>query len=205
MKVLVGQPLQGDTSEEAQERSAAAKLRLERLLRIETMAGSRVGVLRRCAIVTFVLALLLVVACGRQITPNPTTSNLAGKIDLRFRVNGTLAFSTYDYQVVINACGGGVPYPSPGNNSYKNYTYTFNVGTSPFGVLTVYPILLQYKLTTGTTGLTPLRVPPNPSYESLNTNSNGLGSRRRQQLHRMRHLTPRQVHRPLQNRRVSLP
>ncbi len=134
--------------------------------------------LRRAAVGTFVAAILLVVACGRQITPSPSSSNsnLAGHIDLRFRVNGPLAFSTYDYQVVINACGGGVPYPNPATTSYKNYTYSFNVGTSPFGVLQVYPILLQYKLTTGSNGLTPLPVQPNPSFESLNTNSNGQGT-----------------------------
>ena len=134
--------------------------------------------LRRAAVGTFAAAILLVVACGREITPEPTSSNsnLAGHIDLRFRVNNTLAFSLYDYQIVINACGGNVPYPNPATSSYKDYTYSFNVGTSPYGVLQVYPILLQYKLTTGTNGLTPLTVQPNPSYESLNTNSNGHGT-----------------------------
>jgi hypothetical protein len=132
---------------------------------------------RRAALATFVAALLLVVACGREITPEPNlSSNLAGHIDLRFRVNGTLAFSTYDYQVVIDTCGQGVPYPNPATNSYKNYSYSFNIGTSPFGVATVYPILIQYKLTTGTSGLTPLPVPLSPSLVSLNTNSNGQGS-----------------------------
>ena len=136
--------------------------------------------LRRAAIGTFAAAILLVVACGREITPEPTSSggngNLAGHIDLRFRVNGTLAFSTYDYQIVIDTCGQGVPYPNPATNSYKNYSYSFNIGTSPFGVATVYPILIQYKLTTGSNGLTPLPVPLSPSLVSLNTNSNGQGS-----------------------------
>jgi hypothetical protein len=131
---------------------------------------------RRAAVATFAAAIVLVVACGRQITPNPTTSNLAGDIDLRFRVNGTLAYSTYDYQIVIDTCGQGVPLPNPATNSYKNYTFSFNVGTSPFGVATVYPILEQYKLTTGTTGFIPIPVPLSPSLVSLNTNSNGQGS-----------------------------
>jgi hypothetical protein len=131
---------------------------------------------RYVALATFVVALVLVVACGAQITPNPTNSNLAGDIDLRFRVNGTLAFSTYDYQIVIDTCAQGVPYPNPASNSYKAYTFSFNIGTSPFGIATVYPILIQYKLTTGTGGFVPLPVTVSPSLVTLNTNSNGQGS-----------------------------
>jgi hypothetical protein len=132
--------------------------------------------LRRAALVTFAFTILLAVACGRQITPFPNLDNLAGHVVLRFRVNGTLAFSTYDYQIVIDTCGQGVPYPNPATNSYKNYSYSFNVGTSPFGVLSVYPVLIQYTLTTGLSGLTPLTVPPNPSYESFTSNDNGEGN-----------------------------
>jgi len=135
--------------------------------------------LRRAALVTFVSALLLVGACGRQITPEPKlSSNLAGHMLIRFRVNGSsLAFTSYDYQIVIDACGEGVPRPNPGaNSSVKNYSYSFNVGTSPFGVTPVYPILLQYKLLTGLTGFTPLTVPISPSLISFVPNSNGQGN-----------------------------
>ena len=134
--------------------------------------------LRRAAVATFVFAIVLVAACGRQITPEPSSSNsnLAGHMVVRFRVNGTLAFSTYNYQIVIDTCGEGVPYPNPATNTVKSYSYSFNVGTSPYGVLQVYPTLLQYKLTTGTNGLSPLLVQPNPSLESFTPNSDGTGA-----------------------------
>lgn len=134
--------------------------------------------LRRAAVGTFVAAILLVVACGRQITPEPSSSNsnLAGHVVVRFRVAGQLAFSTYDYQILVDTCGQGVPYPNPAVNSYNNYSYSINVGTSPFGVSTVYPVLVQYLHTTGTNGLNPQVVPLSPSLVALNTNSNGQGN-----------------------------
>lgn len=132
--------------------------------------------LRRAAVATFVSAILLVVACGRQITPEPSSSNLAGHVVVRFRVSGPLAFTKYDYQILIDTCGQGVPYPNPAVNSYNNYGYSINVGASPFGVATVYPVLIQYLHTTGSGGLSPQQIPLSPSLVSLETNSNGQGN-----------------------------
>jgi hypothetical protein len=141
--------------------------------------SERNEMLRRVAIVTFASAMLLVVACGRQITPNPSTSNLAGHIDLRFRVSGPFNYAKYDYQIVIDACGQGVPLPNPGTtSSVKNYTYSFNIGTSPYSVAQQpYPTLIQYALTTGLSGLTPLPLPAlSPADVSFTPDSNGSGT-----------------------------
>ncbi len=83
-------------------------------------------------------------------------------------------FSMYDYQIVIDACGGGTPYPNPNTTTYLNYTFSFNVGTSPFGLATTFPILIQYIVTPGTSNqLNPQIVRTSSSQTTLTPDDNG--------------------------------
>lgn len=137
--------------------------------------------LRRPALVTFASAALLVAACGHQVTPEPSLNgqgnNLTGSILIRFRTVGMMNPSMYDYQIVLDACGGNTPYPNPNTTTYLAYTFSFNVGTSPFGVSTTFPILLQYIVTPGTQNqLNPQIVRTSVSEATLTPNDNGQGN-----------------------------
>jgi hypothetical protein len=85
---------------------------------------------RGAALGIFALAVTLVVACGHQVTPNPTNSDLAGDIVLKFRVNGTLDFNDFTYAVIIDTCGNGTPYPQAYKTKFNSYSYGFFVGAS---------------------------------------------------------------------------
>ena len=105
--------------------------------------------LRRASLALFVLALGLAVACGRQITPNPTSvGNLAGTVQLRFRTVAPVNFSQYNYFMVVNTSGNGqTPYASGfQNGQYSNFSYALVTGVSSGATNTVLPILLQYYL-----------------------------------------------------------
>ncbi|MBC5800755.1 MAG: hypothetical protein GIW94_12420, partial [Candidatus Eremiobacteraeota bacterium] len=55
-----------------------------------------------------------------------------------------------------------------------DYTFSFNVGTSPFGVATTFPILIQYIVTPGTSNqLNPQIVRTSSSQTTLTPNDNG--------------------------------
>ena len=96
---------------------------------------------------------------------------------VRFRTNGPMNFGRYDYQIVIDACGGGTPYPNPNTTTYLDYTFSFNVGTSPFGLATTFPILIQYIVTPGTSNqLNPQIVRTSSSQTTLTPSDNGQGT-----------------------------
>ena len=118
--------------------------------------------LRRAAVVTFILAIALT-ACGRQVTPNPSTSNLDGSMVVQFTTQGPMDFTDYNYIVVFNTCGlNGEPYPNAYNTSFYNYSYAFVLGANTGGFTTL-PTLLQYLTVVGTTNLNPHPVPIGPS------------------------------------------
>ncbi len=130
--------------------------------------------LRRVAIVSFALATALVVACGHQVTPEPSilNSNLAGKMLIRFRTSGPLDFNSYAYAIIIDSCGNnGVPLPNVFGTSYNNYSYGFFIGAG-YGVAA--PQLFQYYVNPNSAGnLTYLSKPVDPSLVQFNPNSNG--------------------------------
>ncbi len=129
--------------------------------------------LRRVALVTFALAIVLVVACGRQVTPDPTlkmASNLAGRMVVRFRTNGPLDFNKYTYAIVIDTCGGKTPYPNAFATTFNDYSFSFLVGGS-YG--TALPALVQYIITPGASNsLNPQGVPLGASTTQLVLNTN---------------------------------
>jgi hypothetical protein len=112
---------------------------------------SEVTMLRRAAVVTF--SLIALAACGRQVTPNPSTNNLDGRMVIQFTTQGPMNFSNYNYVVIFNTCGiNGEPYPNAFNTSFYNYSYAFVLGG---GAFTTEPTLIQYLVVTGTTNLNP--------------------------------------------------
>jgi len=133
--------------------------------------------LRRVAIVSFALAAALVAACGHQVTPEPSVlnSNLTGKMDIRFRTVGSLNFTTYTYAIIIDSCGGGVPYPNTFATSFNNYSYGFLIG-GRYGSI-AQPQLLQYYVAPNSNGnITYLSKPLDPTTIQFNPNSNGQGN-----------------------------
>ena len=119
--------------------------------------------LRRAAIVSFVLATALVAACGHQVTPEPPilNSNLTGKLLIRFRTSGPLNFTTYTYAIIIDSCGGGVPLPNTFATSFNNYSYGFLIG-GRYGSI-AQPQLFQYYVNPNSNGsLTYLSKPLDP-------------------------------------------
>ena len=129
--------------------------------------------LRRIALASLALAMAFVVACGHQVTPEPTTDNLSGKMQIRFRTNGAMNFSAYTYAIVINTCGEGPPYaPEPNvyNTSFLNYSFAFLIGAS---YSQSFPVLEQYILTPSTTNqLNPQPVVLSPSTTNFILDSN---------------------------------
>jgi hypothetical protein len=135
--------------------------------------------LRRVSSAVLMLALLFVLpACGRQVTPEPNNSNLAGDMVIRFRTKGTMDFVNYTYAIVFDACApGGEPYPNANNTTFTSYSYAFAIGGLYAGS-TITPALFQYILVSGSqTQLNPVRVTSlNPASTTLVPNDNGINT-----------------------------
>jgi hypothetical protein len=130
--------------------------------------------LRSSALVVFALAVSLVVACGHQVTPNPSTSALSGDVVVKFRVNGTLDFTDYQYAIIIDTCGNGTPYPQFLSTTFKSYSYGFFFGAAQGVGL---PLLVEYFVNPNSSGqITSIGVPGSASLESFSPNDNGIGN-----------------------------
>jgi len=130
--------------------------------------------LRLTAIAMFALAATLVAACGHQVTPNPPTSDLAGNVLVRFRVNGVLDFTDYTYAIVIDTCGAGTPLPQALFTGFKSYSYGFFIGGS-YGV--AYPELYEYFVNPNSSGsILSHIIPSSNSLEFFNANDNTQGN-----------------------------
>ncbi len=154
---------------------------------------------RRTALASFALALGLVVACGRQVTPDPSlkNTNLAGRMVIRFRTNGPIDFTKYTYAIVIDTCGGGTPYPNAFATTFNNYSFSFLVG-GVYG--SAGPALVQYIITPGTTNsLNPQQVPLGASTTQFVANSNQQNSEFELTFVRQQLNNPLQVAQPCPN------
>jgi len=102
--------------------------------------------LRRASLALFVIALGLAVACGRQVTPNPTFKGVPGTVLLKFRTVAQANFNSYNYFVVVNTSGDGLePYASGFQlGQFKDFSYGIVSGASFGGLNTVLPSLIQY-------------------------------------------------------------
>jgi hypothetical protein len=132
--------------------------------------------LRRVLVAAITLVLMFgLPGCGRQVTPEPASSNLAGKMVIRFRTNGAMDFTHFNYVIVFNTCNqGGEPYPNAFATTFTSYSYAFAVGPNFGGGQLVLPTLFQYILVTGSQNqLNPQPVTINPSTTQFIPNSNG--------------------------------
>jgi hypothetical protein len=132
--------------------------------------------LRRIALASFAVAVAFVVACGHQVTPNPTgaNNNLSGKIVLTFRTNGNMNFSQYTYAVIVDTCGVGTPYPNVYGTSFNGYSFAFLIGGNSGQA---FPVLDQFILTPSQqNSLNPQVVPANPNLESFEPNYENQGN-----------------------------
>jgi len=118
------------------------------------------------------LAFLDLSACGRQVTPERTTSILTGNMVIRFRTKNAMDLTRVAYEIVFNTCSpGGEPYPNAFATGYTNYSYAFVVGGTGTVAL---PTLYQYILTSNQ--LVQQSVSLQPSTIQLVLNDNNLGT-----------------------------
>jgi hypothetical protein len=94
--------------------------------------------------VCFVASIGVVAACGHQVTSNPPTDALTGKIAVVFSTQGPMDFTHYTYAIVVDTCGTGPPLPNVYSTTFKNYSYAFLIGGS--GAV-AQPVLEQFTLT----------------------------------------------------------
>src|SRR5215469_11766442 len=77
-----------------------------------TSRTSEDGMIRRFGFAFVLVAALMVVACGRQVTPNPPGLGAGGAnpgfMTIKFDVAAPFDFSTYQYWVVFNTSGNGL-------------------------------------------------------------------------------------------------
>lgn len=90
--------------------------------------------LRKLALSVLITTIILV-ACGRQVTPNPPTGPTngvqAGHMLIKFRTANPMNFNTVRYLIVFNTSGnGGAPYTNAYNTGYKNMNFVLAVGGS---------------------------------------------------------------------------
>ncbi len=130
--------------------------------------------MRLPAVFFFALLIAVAVACGRQVTPDPTgPSNLAGKMVIRYRTVKPMDFNNVSYLIVFNTTGNGAePYANGYGTTFTNYSFAFVVGAATGGS-TASPTLLQYYLVPGSSsGLSYRQIPVSP-FTTLQVNTNG--------------------------------
>lgn len=134
--------------------------------------------LRKLGFSVLVTALILV-ACGRQVTPDRSGSQsgvLPGRMLIRYDTAAPMDFQNYHYLVVINTSGnGGVPYSNGFNTGYANYSFIFAVSGNAGQVLAqLYQIVQQPGGASGQPSQVLLQT--SPIQLQFNPNSNGLGT-----------------------------
>lgn len=128
-----------------------------------------------------VLAILsaVLVACGRQLTPNPPNLNAGGAnpgfMTVKFDVAAPFNFSTYQYWVVFNTGGNGLsPLTNPSQNNWAAFSDAIAVGGLNGGTAAQ-----PYQWIKGTNpAASPAALPfsVSPSQLQFAVNSNGTGA-----------------------------
>lgn len=124
----------------------------------------------------FLVGLACAVACGRQVTPNPTLSGLSGEIILKFRTIGSPNFLLYNYLVAVNTTGNGQEPYAIGfqNGQFEGFSYSIVTGAlTPNAVL---PVLIQYYLLPNTQQARYRILNFNPATTQLNLNTSSTTS-----------------------------
>jgi hypothetical protein len=94
--------------------------------------------IRRIGFSFVLVTALMVVACGRQVTPNPPGLGAGGanpgSMVVKFDVAEPFDFSTYQYWVVFNTSGNGLsPDTNPVRNNWAAFSDGIQVGGSGGG------------------------------------------------------------------------
>lgn len=139
--------------------------------------------LRKLIFVVSAVALTLA-SCGRQITPNRTTSPSGlspGQMQIKFSTQGTLDFVNNWYVLAFNSSGTGTePYAKYGNQLQNWLNYSFEIIVfQPNAGSPVQASVWQFGSTSGPNGplKTPYAVQPIPPQNLFVTpNCNGSGT-----------------------------
>ncbi len=130
--------------------------------------------------VATVIASLWVVACGRQVTPNPPGLGAGGAppgyMAVFFSVAAPFNFSSYQYLVVLNTTGSGVtPSTDTVQTNWAGYSYAMVARGN--GVST-YAEAVQFRRSYTNPHIPPVWLPlgTNPQTFSYNLNANGTGT-----------------------------
>lgn len=136
--------------------------------------------IRRLGLLVLVMA-FIVVACGRQVTPDRGGGGGSGLtpgfMQVKYRVAQSFDFANVRYVIVFNTSGNGrTPYPNGYLTQYQDYSFAFVVGGSGS---TASVALVQYVRQPGpggTTIVTPVTLPPPPPQQLIFLpNSDGQG------------------------------
>ena len=122
----------------------------------------------------------MIVACGRQVTPNPPGLGAGGAnpgfMVVKFDVAAPFDFSTYQYWVIFNTSGNGLsPDTNPTRNNWAAFSDGILVGASPAG-LYAQPYQFIKNPTNPAVPPTAQRLGVTPSQLQFLANSNGSGT-----------------------------
>ena len=89
----------------------------------------------KVAFVYLVTMACVVVACGRQVTPNPPGFGAGGAapgfMTIKYDIAGPLNFSAYQYWVIFNTSGNGL---TPLTNTFQTNWAAYSAGTEAAGL-----------------------------------------------------------------------
>jgi hypothetical protein len=136
--------------------------------------------IRKLGFVLVLLTAVTIVACGRQVTPNPPGIGPGGApegyMSVFFDVSGQFNFSNYQYWIVFNTSGNGLtPGTQPFLNNWAAYSEAIEVagnGGSTFARA------VQFVKNPTNPHIPPafITLPTTPQQLQYNANSNGTGT-----------------------------
>jgi hypothetical protein len=137
-------------------------------------------VIKKTGIVFIAAIAVLVISCGRQVTPNPAGLGPGGAppgyMAVFFNVVSPFNFANYQYMVVLNTTGDGrTPSTDTFQTNWDGYSFAMIAlgnGVSSFAE----PILYVRSNQNPHVPPQPLRLGTNPQQFSYNMNANGSGS-----------------------------
>ena len=135
---------------------------------------------RRLGFALVVVAAVLMVACGKQVTPNPPNLGAGGAnpgfMVVKFDVAAPFDFSSYQYWIVFNTSGNGLsPDTQPQRNNWSAYSDAIEIGGVGGGTFVNAYRFVKSSINPGATPFfQPVRPPPN--LLQYVANSNGLGT-----------------------------
>lgn len=136
--------------------------------------------LQRAGVVLIAVVAIFVVACGRQVTPNPAGLGPGGAppgfMAIFFNVQAPFNFSNYQYMVVFNTTGDGrTPSTDTVQTNWDGYSYATVARGNGVSSLAQ---LVQYIRSTQNPHVPPFPNPlgTTPQTFSYNLNANGTGT-----------------------------